>query len=188
MNIKYQKTLFVQFWRISSIFMILAMFISAVGVNPAAAQDNPNGQLTSPSVSDNFSVQNGPALSPNNDPPSNEIVIENSKAGSPPSEWDVSGAGDLSIQGFATDISVNRGGTIQFKIDTTAASYDIKIYRLGYYDGNGARLVHPIDRCYRDRAADCSLSAIPIGGGSTTSGQLLDCGNWSVSASWTSSG
>ena len=69
------------------------------------------------------------------------IAAENALPGNPPSEWDVSGAGDLSIQGFATDISVNRGETIDFKIDTTATAYDIKIYRLGYYRGNGARLV-----------------------------------------------
>ena len=144
MNTKYQKTLFVQFWRISSIFLILAMFISSIGVNPAAAQDIPNNQLTNPSTSDNFSVQNGPALAPDCVNPPNEIVAENCKTGNPPSEWDVSGAGDSSIQGFATDISVNRGGTIEFKIDTTATAYDIKIYRLGYYGGNGARLVATI--------------------------------------------
>src|SRR5688500_12357869 len=33
----------------------------------------------------------------------NEIVIENQKPGSPRSEWDVVGAGDPDIQGFATD-------------------------------------------------------------------------------------
>jgi hypothetical protein len=37
MNTKYQKTLFVQLWRISSISMILALLVSAVGVNPVSA-------------------------------------------------------------------------------------------------------------------------------------------------------
>jgi hypothetical protein len=46
----------------------------------------------------------------------------------------ISGVGDLSIQGFATDISVNKGSTIHFKIDVNpATTYSIKIYRLGYY-------------------------------------------------------
>ncbi len=75
--------------------------------------------------------------------PANEIVAENCLPGNPSSQWDVSGAGDPSIQGFATDISVNRGDTIAFKIDTTAAVYDVLIYRLGYYGGDGARLVIP---------------------------------------------
>jgi hypothetical protein len=37
------------------------------------------------------------------------------------SEWDVSGAGDPSIQGFATDISVNKGETVSFKVKTDSA-------------------------------------------------------------------
>src|SRR5215831_11489765 len=43
--------------------------------------------------------------------PANAIVAENCLTGNPSSDWDISGAGDLSIQGFATDISVNVGGT-----------------------------------------------------------------------------
>ncbi len=74
----------------------------------------------------------------------NAIVRENCLTGSPPSEWDISGAGDPSIQGFATDISVNRGGTVDFKIDTNASAYRLDIYRMGYYGGNGARKVDTI--------------------------------------------
>ena len=76
--------------------------------------------------------------------PANAIEAENCKTGNPSSEWDISGAGDANLQGFATDISVNRGGTISFKIDTTASAYHIDIYRLGYYNGLGARKVATI--------------------------------------------
>ncbi len=96
----------------------------------------------------------------------------------------MSGAGDLSIQGFATDISVNRGGTINSRLTRPRPAYDIKIYRLGYYGGNGARLVHTITDVTGTDQPACSLSPIEMGGGATTNGQLLDCGNWSVSASW----
>jgi hypothetical protein len=41
---------------------------------------------------------------------SNPIPAENALTGNPPSEWDVTGSGDATIQGFATDISVNKGG------------------------------------------------------------------------------
>ena len=71
----------------------------------------------------------------------NAIVLENQLTGNPSSEWDISGAGDLSIQGFATDISVNKGETVRFKIDTDASAYTIDIYRMGYYGGLGARKV-----------------------------------------------
>ena len=51
--------------------------------------------------------------------PANAIEAENCLPGNPPSEWDVSGAGDPTLQGFATDISVDQGETVSFKVDTT---------------------------------------------------------------------
>ncbi|HEX7805143.1 MAG TPA: hypothetical protein VF413_03190, partial [Cellulomonas sp.] len=72
---------------------------------------------------------------------SNPIVCENSKTGTDPSVWDITGAGDASIQGFATDISVNVGSTIGFKVDTNAKAYTIDIYRTGWYGGLGARFI-----------------------------------------------
>src|SRR5581483_7430463 len=76
--------------------------------------------------------------------PANAIVAENCLPGNPASEWDISGAGDTTIQGFATDISVNRGQTISFKVNTNASAYRIDIYRIGFYSGNGARKVATI--------------------------------------------
>src|SRR6185436_9153814 len=70
----------------------------------------------------------------------NPVACENEKAGSAPSTWQVSGAGDSTIQGYATSMSVNKGDTVRFKIKTTASNYHIDIYRLGYYQGLGARL------------------------------------------------
>ncbi len=107
----------------------------------------------------------------------NAIVTENALPGNPASEWDVAGAGDPSIQGFATDISVGRGESISFKVDTDATGYRLDIYRLGYYGGLGARLVatvHP----------SASLPQIQPACLSDPSTGLIDCGNWDVSASW----
>ena len=85
--------------------------------------------------------------------PPNPIVAENCLAGNPASEWDITGIGDPSIQGFATDISVNRGSTVSFKVDTNATAYRFDIYRMGYYDGLGARKVATVNpsahRCRR---------------------------------------
>ncbi|MXW55268.1 MAG: hypothetical protein F4Z59_00850, partial [Gemmatimonadales bacterium] len=67
--------------------------------------------------------------------PANEIVAENCLEGHPPTEWDINGYGDPSIQGFGTDIAINRGETIEFKIDTDSDDYRIDIYRMGYYGG-----------------------------------------------------
>ena len=108
---------------------------------------------------------------------SNPIVVENAKPGNPPSQWDINGSGDSSIQGFATDISVNRGGTIRFKIKTDATSYRLDIYRLGYYNGLGARLVATVT----PSVALPQSQPNPITNSATG---LIDCGNWAESASW----
>ena len=71
----------------------------------------------------------------------NPIACENAKPGNLASEWDVSGSGDASIQGFATNISVVPGETVQFKIDTPSSNYRLDIYRMGFYGGMGARKV-----------------------------------------------
>src|SRR5262245_35444154 len=107
-----------------------------------------------------------------------DIVCENAKPGNPSSEWDITGSGDPLIQGFATDISVNRGQTVNFKISTTGtAAYDIRIYRLGYYGGQGARKVGEILGLPAANTQPACLSDSATG--------LLDCGTWLVKASWT---
>jgi hypothetical protein len=107
----------------------------------------------------------------------NKISCENSKPGSPPSEWDIEGAGDDDIQGFATNISVNIGTKVDFKIDTSASAYSITIYRTGYYGGDGARKIATVtpSATLPQRQPACITDV---------STQLYDCGNWGVSASW----
>src|SRR5215469_15435867 len=71
----------------------------------------------------------------------NTIVCENQIAGTPQTTWDISRSGDPSIQGYASDISFNKGDTVNFKINTPASAYTITVYRMGYYKGNGARQI-----------------------------------------------
>lgn len=110
----------------------------------------------------------------------NEITAENSLPGAPASEWEVDGSGDESIQGFTTKISVNQGETVDFKVDTDALDYRIDIYRLGWYQGNGARKVATIDTSATTETQQPNCAVID----GTTDDNLVDCGNWSVSASW----
>src|SRR3989442_9345677 len=57
--------------------------------------------------------------------PANAIVAENCQAGA--TDWVITGAGDSTIQGFASNISINTGGTVDFKIKTDATSSQIDI-------------------------------------------------------------
>ena len=74
-------------------------------------------------------------------PVTSVIACENTLPGDPTSDWQVSGAGDSTIQGYATSMSVNLGDTVTFKISTPASSYHLDILRMGYYQGNGARKI-----------------------------------------------
>jgi len=105
----------------------------------------------------------------------NPIVCENALTGTVQSTWDVSGAGDSTIQGFTTQISVNVGETVHFKVDTLAAKFNMDIYRMGYYAGRGARKVATITGINGVDQANCFSQ------GSTG---LVDCGNWLESVSW----
>ena len=107
----------------------------------------------------------------------NSIVCENQNTGAPASEWDVVGAGDSTLQGFATDISVNRGQTVHFKVKTDAANYQIAIYRMGYYGGLGARRLATF-------APSAKLPQAQPACATNTASGLIDCGNWAESASW----
>jgi len=117
---------------------------------------------------------------------SNQIVIENTNAGTSDTVWDIGvGGGSTNIEGFATDISVNHGQTINFKINTNSNNYRIDIYRLGYYQGLGARKVaSSVPASGLTTVTNLRMpSTQPSPGGDATIG-LVDAGNWSVSASW----
>jgi len=110
--------------------------------------------------------------------PRNPIETENCMPGTPSSQWYVDGAGSPNIQGFTTDISVNVGQTIFFKVSTNAASYRIDIYRLGYYQGNDGRFIASV-------SPSAPLPQIQPACLTDSATGLIDCGNWGISASWT---
>ena len=123
---------------------------------------------------------------------SNSIVTENKLTGTAQSQWDLSGEGQYSgfglgdgqtpmpgvtnyLEGFADNMSVNHGQTINFKINTNCKNYRIDIYRLGYYAGLGARKITTISMTSAS-VQPTPLTNLAIG--------LVDAGNWSVTTSW----
>ncbi|WP_247369031.1 MULTISPECIES: DUF4082 domain-containing protein [unclassified Bradyrhizobium] len=114
------------------------------------------------------------------DPPTNSIVLENQKPGTPKSVWQIQpGDNSTQTQGFTTAISTNVGGAVQFKINnlTGNPNYHVDVYRLGYYGGNGARLVTSLQH----QGAAAVVQPAPLTDPSTG---LVDAGNWSVTDSW----
>ncbi|AXH96395.1 DUF4082 domain-containing protein [Ornithinimicrobium avium] len=105
------------------------------------------------------------------------VAGENLLPGSPPSEWE-SWGDDEAIAGFTTRYSFLPGEEVAFKIRSDATAYRVRIYRLGWYQGHGAR-----------HLADVTPSATlpqhqpdPVTDEATG---LVDCGTWAVSATWT---
>lgn len=106
----------------------------------------------------------------------NPIATENALPGNPESEWTVPDFRDIRITGFANKMSLDAGSTVRFKISVQgAAQYSIRIYRIGYYAGNGARLMQNLG----------TLTGVvqPAGISNAATG-MIDCSNWSESAAW----
>jgi len=110
----------------------------------------------------------------------------------------------MSLEGFSARFSVQPGSALAFKVDyvspaaqgssASAYTFSLRVYRLGYYGGAGARLVetlplsidetrhpHAHHSLFSSQAAlhehsqpDCLLKAP----------RLVDCSNWADSASW----
>jgi N,N-dimethylformamidase beta subunit-like protein len=108
--------------------------------------------------------------------PANKVVAENCRPGNPRTEWDINSDGDPTIQGFATEMSVNVGESVDFKINSDASKYRIDIYRMGWYGGNGARLIETIQPSVALPQAQPLCITAPQ--------RLVDCGSWKTSASW----
>jgi hypothetical protein len=118
----------------------------------------------------------GPAGAAACDPGWNDVQCENSKPGTPMEDWYSPGAwGD--IEGFTDKVSYQPGETISFRVQSPVP-YTIDIYRLGWYNGDGARLMPTSPTTTYPATAQPSCLTDPSTG-------LVDCGNWTVTSTWT---
>jgi len=70
----------------------------------------------------------------------NPIQIENANPGT--AGWLLTNpATDNTIAGYANLTSVNKGGQIKLFVTTTDPQYQISVYRMGFYQGLGGRLM-----------------------------------------------
>ena len=108
----------------------------------------------------------------------NSIIDENALPGTPQSAWDA--LDNAPIEGFAQEFSVTKGDVVHFKIDvesSTLLPYTVKIYRLGWYQGNGARFIADLGNSLSGKLQT------PYNYDNVTG--KVDCSNWAVSAQWT---
>jgi hypothetical protein len=70
----------------------------------------------------------------------NQVALENQLPGT--SAWRLTNpAESRQIEGFASATSVNRGDTIALFVNTAAATFTLEVFRMGWYQGQGARSV-----------------------------------------------
>jgi hypothetical protein len=105
----------------------------AVPTTPAppgasAAPTGPGIFSTSPAP-----IESGPPPGPN------RVARENEHRGSRRWELPLDGTGDA--QGYMSDVSATEGDRVTLRLDSTIPSLTVAAYRLGWYDGAGARPV-----------------------------------------------
>ena len=107
---------------------------------------------------------------------------ENEREGTPRAQWDVNAAGDASLQGFARRQSYAPGQIAEFAVDAGRdAAWRADVFRLGYYQGHGARLVASIAPTGVQRAASVEQPECMLLEPDTL---LYDCANWATALTW----
>jgi hypothetical protein len=115
----------------------------------------------------------------------NAVFLENQKPGT--TAWRLTNpvtATAPEIAGYATATSVNKAGTLPMKVSLAQpGQYTIAVYRLGYYDGLGGRLMGSFGPLAGVKQSDCGVT--------DPATRLIEC-NWNTSftlnvgADWTS--
>jgi hypothetical protein len=102
---------------------------------------------------------------------SSAIIAENRKPGT--TAWKITDAPATGfIEGFANTTSASAGQRVTFYVSTTAPQFDVVAYRMGYYQGKGARAV------WRSTEIPGTLQpTCPV----TAGVNMVSCDNWSLS-------
>ena len=109
----------------------------------------------------------------------NTIAQENALPGYAPSSWNISGIGDAGALGYTTTMSVAAGSSIDFKIHSGGTAYTLEIIRLGWYGGNGARLITTISHPGGATQPESTLRTQGEGGVGSR-----ECSSWTVTDTW----
>lgn len=89
--------------------------------------------------------------------PGSALAAENRRPGS--TAWRITlPAANHEIEGYASATSVNHGGAIDLFVNTAAPSFHLDIYRMGWYQGSGARLMRAVPTMRGRRQPSCGIA------------------------------
>ena len=101
----------------------------------------------------------------------NWVIAENRKPGNP--SWRISGSPATgNIEGFAERVDATDGQSVPLYVSTTAPSFHVEAYRLGYYGGAGGRLVWRSGQLLGTMQAPCPATADT---------HMVSCDHWTRS-------
>ncbi|NWJ98692.1 MAG: hypothetical protein HXX20_23335 [Chloroflexi bacterium] len=149
---------------------------SSVSGSQRAVQNQGNEQFSAtPELSTPTSVtSSSPLITPATN---NPVVAENKQPGTDQWQFELRGLieqADISsqIKGYTSATSINKGESIDFHISVFPnQNYSLEVYRMGWYNGKGARLMHKAGPLPGTQQPKCPID--PITG-------LTEC-NWAVS-------
>lgn len=89
----------------------------------------------------------------------------------PTGSWQLEAPAEpAAVEGYASDVSMEPGETLQLHVSTTpAARYRVEVYRIGWYEGTGGALVGCLPG---DCAADAAGEARPVPSHDPATGEL----------------
>jgi hypothetical protein len=102
------------------------------------------------------------------------VVAENQKPGT--TAWEIAGSPPGTIAGFSNRVSAQQGDTVTLYVTTNATSFVVQAYRMGWYGGDGARLVWTSASVAGQVQPPC-----PVSPGTN----MVSCDNWAPSVSFT---
>lgn len=111
-----------------------------------------------------------PAAAPGTATGASWVVAENQKKGSP--GWVIPAGHDHGIAGFADHVAATVGQQVKLYVSSDAPSFHVEAYRVGYYQGTGARLVWQ-----SAQVAGRVQPACPV----TPGVNMVSCDNWGPS-------
>jgi hypothetical protein len=134
---------------------------------PARHTARGTGEPSAPAVA-------GPAVFPGPDGMEARWVIEeNNRPGT--TAWRIRGRHG-GIEGFASKVYARQGQSVTLYVSTTGPWFRVEAFRMGYYQGKGARLVWQSGRAPGRRQRAC-----PVVPGIN----MVSCDNWSASLTFT---
>lgn len=166
----------------SGVTVNFAVTAGGGSVSPTSAVTNSQGQASttltlgatagqtntvSATASGIGSVSFNAASNPAN---TNPIYLENQQPGT--TNWKITNQANNEIAGYAAADSVNKGGSLPIKVSLAqAGQFTVDVYRLGYYGGQGGRLMVSSGPLNGTTQPACNFDSAT---------RLVEC-NWSTS-------